>query len=585
MAAVPLAALTVSGIRKLSPRLRRALWGAVLTAGLGVLSWQTRVGGFLQDLSYDLITVAKPRRVAEGAVIIAMDDLSRTTLGQASNRWDRALHAGLLERLTDDQARAVVFDLVFTESGQPQENRDFVEAIRRSGKVVLAAKSGKTTRVGLQTTAPEPLKAEFVSAANEQWGLAEVWGNELEVKRLYYSWDGSSNIAPSLAWVAAKTAGMGLLEAPKTTPFLWLNYYGPSRTIDAIPYCQATDQPRGHYQGKIVFVGSTEQLPGSDGDRDRRPTPFTRLSGDLMSGVEIVATATMNLINSESLRPWPAWGELLLLFLCGLLFGAGFTLIRPAFAGVAGVVGTLVLAVLAVWMAAHYCTFFSWMNVAAVQVPVAFGWALHTHRKLPRVETETVGVSGSPGEASTVFQVFIAFKHHGSDGRPTVDSRIARELHEFLTLKGLRVFLSSVTLEKLGGDLWKREINEALESAKILVVVGSSPANIDSKWVRYEWDGFDSDITNKIKPDGRIFTVLEGVEPTDLPRPLRNRQAFANTPQGFEHLHRFIASALTSPQRPSATTEGVARAGIGQIPPADGESPAGASDSEKPDNQ
>lgn len=51
---------------------------------------------------------------------------------------------------------------------------------------------------------------------------------------------------------------------------------------------------------------------------------------------------------------------------------------------------------------------------------------------------------------SEVSQVFISFKNLDANGKPTRDSQLAQEVHDFLAAHGLRVFFSNVSLEKLG---------------------------------------------------------------------------------------------------------------------------------------
>jgi transcriptional regulatory protein LevR len=86
--------------------------------------------------------------------------------------------------------------------------------------------------------------------------------------------------------------------------------------------------------------------------------------------------------------------------------------------------------------------------------------------------------------------VFIAFKNLDVKGAPTRDSEIARDVYEFLTSKGLEVFFSAVTLEDLGTSAYKKAIDKALESAAVLVAIGTSADHLNSDWV--SWNGMVS---------------------------------------------------------------------------------------------
>lgn len=141
-------------------------------------------------------------------------------------------------------------------------------------------------------------------------------------------------------------------------------------------------------------------------------------------------------------------------------------------------------------------------------------------------------------------QVFISFKNLDSNGNPTRDSRLAQEVHDFLVAQGLRVFFSNVSLEKLGIAAYKRAIDGALDSAKVLIAVGTSGENLDSQWVRYEWDSFLNDILSGVKPEARLFGYVENTPISSLPRALRQSQVFEHGPGALERLFNFVANAL-----------------------------------------
>lgn len=96
--------------------------------------------------------------------------------------------------------------------------------------------------------------------------------------------------------------------------------------------------------------------------------------------------------------------------------------------------------------------------------------------------------------------VFISCKHPGENGQVTRDASLARDVYEFLSARGLKVFLSSVSLEKLGASEYTRVIDDALDGTRVLIAVGTSAENLDSHWVRYEWDSFANDVRSGRKP-------------------------------------------------------------------------------------
>jgi hypothetical protein len=139
--------------------------------------------------------------------------------------------------------------------------------------------------------------------------------------------------------------------------------------------------------------------------------------------------------------------------------------------------------------------------------------------------------------------VFISCKNLDERGAQTRDSEIAAEVYNFLTGKGLSVFLSTFTLEQLGASDYTKEIDSALESATVLLAIGTSADHLNSEWVRYEWDSFANDIRSRRKPNGRIFTYIEGMPITALPRGLRQTQTFVHCKGSLERVYNFINKA------------------------------------------
>jgi len=153
------------------------------------------------------------------------------------------------------------------------------------------------------------------------------------------------------------------------------------------------------------------------------------------------------------------------------------------------------------------------------------------------------------------YEVFISFKNLLPDGKPTRDSVLARQVYDYLWGKGFSVFLSNVSLERLGTSAYKKAIDDALDVARILVAVGTSRENLEWRWVRYEWDSFFNDILSGVKPSARVFSYVEGIRINDLPRSLRQGQTFIHADGSMEAISNFIANALE--KSPSSTSMAV----------------------------
>lgn len=122
------------------------------------------------------------------------------------------------------------------------------------------------------------------------------------------------------------------------------------------------------------------------------------------------------------------------------------------------------------------------------------------------------------------FDIFISFKATDG-GRPTEDVAVATELYRALTERGYRVFFSSETLEKGGSSDFSKEIDMALDEARILIVVATNPHYPATRWVEYEWKSFNNDVLSGLK-DGQIITFTRNVSTHELPRVLRYVQNY-----------------------------------------------------------
>src|SRR4051812_30055414 len=86
------------------------------------------------------------------------------------------------------------------------------------------------------------------------------------------------------------------------------------------------------------------------------------------------------------------------------------------------------------------------------------------------------------------FDVFISCRQTDASNQPTRDSSLARDVYEFLSARGLRPFLAQETLPTVGQPEYMQVIDKALDEAAVLVTVGTSVENLESRWVRYEWE-------------------------------------------------------------------------------------------------
>ena len=143
------------------------------------------------------------------------------------------------------------------------------------------------------------------------------------------------------------------------------------------------------------------------------------------------------------------------------------------------------------------------------------------------------------------FDVFICYKETDNEGRRTPDSVLANDLYHQLTQEGLKVFFSRITLEDKIGEAYEPYIFAALNSAKVMVVLGTRPEYFKAVWVRNEWSRFLSQIKAGAKKS--LVPAYKDMDPYDLPDEFSNLQAQDMSKLGFmQDLIRGIKKLIES---------------------------------------
>jgi CHASE2 domain-containing sensor protein len=371
----------VKPLRELDPLHKAGLWGALLCVLLGLGLWDiarinewgpARGLEWLKNFSFDALSAARRTKPVDEVVIVALDEESYSQLGQSPDHWDRALHARLLDVLMARSARAVVFDVLFADQRPDREaDERLAEALRRAkGRVVLAASQrnfdlGEVG--GSRLIEPIPL---FAAAA--VWGVVE-FPQDIDggLRR-----QTNSAVHTSLAWKTAEMLGVAPADPGRE---LWLNYYGPG-AFRQISYWQAL-QPEalslGAFSNKVVFVGRSHSITtqgGNSGDDYR--TPLSRWTGQLTSGVEVQATAFVNLWRRDWLTELPQWAEAALFIITGVVIGFGLALLRPVPAAGGAAAGVVMVGLGSVALFSAQRLWFPWLIVIGVQIPFALGWSV-----------------------------------------------------------------------------------------------------------------------------------------------------------------------------------------------------------------
>ena len=121
------------------------------------------------------------------------------------------------------------------------------------------------------------------------------------------------------------------------------------------------------------------------------------------------------------------------------------------------------------------------------------------------------------------YDIFICYKESDDNGARTIDSVIAQELYDKLQQDHYRVFFSRQTLKTVPGTTYEPYIYAALESSKVMIVIGSQRKFLESPWVKNEWNRFLAQIQRGAKK--LLIPAYKGMSPYDLPDELGPFQA------------------------------------------------------------
>jgi adenylate cyclase len=282
----------------------------MLAAALAAVWWWSPLGEAADRPFFDAFTVlSAPRHADLPIVVLAIDEPSFQELQQP---WPfpRQWHAALIDRLREDGARAVAFDVVFADPGNAAQDQALADAIARwrradgTASVVLAG-----TRERLETgqttlwTEVAPLQSLLdAGAVTGQAGVAP--DADFVVRR-------APTAPDSLSARLAATAG-----APAPTADA-VRYNGPRGSIDTRSYYQAVTPdllPPGFFKDKLVLVGRSLRTATElgAGQADMFNSPFAWLDGSdrLMPGVELHAHLVANHLLGNGLRAAPPWWAL-----------------------------------------------------------------------------------------------------------------------------------------------------------------------------------------------------------------------------------------------------------------------------------
>ena len=362
--------------------------GLLIVCGIGLMVVWHPYGMGLRRLGFDLLFhsplhLHQVNRLSRDFVIVYLDDLSHRALGQPYDRiWDRSPHAHLLNRLTEEGARLVFYDIVFDlESSNEESDLAFETAIAENGKVIMGA--GLDRQEGFDTD-----YEEIIIAPNSRfrrkalaWGMINSPLDPDQGIRILAT--GNENI-PTATWKTAlllepdveKSLGSRLQER-------WINYTGYPDSIPSVSFMralQADGLKPGFFKNKIVFIGAKGSVGFSGSAKDTFRSPYRDAGRNLFyNGVEIHVMALENLLNLNWFTLLTAKREAMIVAGLGVIFVLLLTPLRPLVSFLGAFAGSIGLAVASVYICRSTGYFYSWIVPSFIMAPTAFLWSAGCH--------------------------------------------------------------------------------------------------------------------------------------------------------------------------------------------------------------
>ncbi|UOK38678.1 CHASE2 and HATPase_c domain-containing protein [Pseudomonas palleroniana] len=285
----------------------------------------------LNNPLYDSLRRLAPLPVDPRILLVTIDDQSVKALGRWP--WPRSLHADLIDRLSDAQPAAILFDVIFSEPGVPANDRRLADAICNAGNVVLPL-----LREGAATySEPDPQLLPLLKCAKGLGHINVEADSDGVVRSLYLREGPPGATTPQLAWLAytlsgqpsempgepmAQTSAQWHRDYAIRIPFIAAHTHFPSVSYASLLRGEVAPE---RLRNRLILVGAT-----ASGMGDRFVTPLSSIAGTT-AGVEIQANVLNGLLQERSIVELPGWlAALIATSLVAVLLG--LLLYRPRYA-------------------------------------------------------------------------------------------------------------------------------------------------------------------------------------------------------------------------------------------------------------
>nr|WP_314527169.1 CHASE2 domain-containing protein [uncultured Pseudomonas sp.] len=431
----------------------------------------------LNNPLYDSLRRLTPLPVDPRILLVTIDDSSLKKLGRWP--WPRSLHADLIDRLSAAQPSAILFDVIFSEPGDPANDKRLAESVCNAGNVLLPLVREGAANYSQPDTQMMPLLkcAKGVGHINVEADSDGV------VRSLYLREGPPDATAPQLAWLAYEMSGE-LSEMPGEPlqsltqhwhrehairiPFIAPHTHFPSVSYASVLRGEVAPE---QLRGRLILVGST-----ASGMGDRFVTPVSSTVGTT-AGVEIQANVLNGLLQGRSIVDLPGWlAALMATSLVALLLG--LLLYRPRYAlwmtlGCMGaaLLGSLALLRLGHWWSPAACliglllSYLIW-NWRRLSVILAyFGWELARLDNEPKVLPERRRAPASKGDVlqARIFALEQAVSRTRDTRRFMADGLECLPVATLITdPKGNILLANRISRQVFGNDLVNENLLEQL---------------------------------------------------------------------------------------------------------------------------
>lgn len=107
-------------------------------------------------------------------------------------------------------------------------------------------------------------------------------------------------------------------------------------------------------------------------------------------------------------------------------------------------------------------------------------------REIDRIQRDILALA----QNEEPYDVFICYKETDENGKRTRDSVIANDIYYQLSQEGFKVFYAAITLEGKLGSAYEPIIFAALNSARVMLAIGTRPEYFNAVWVKNEWSRY-----------------------------------------------------------------------------------------------